>query len=62
MKIMKGFLAIISDKTIQVNSAAFAISMTDREMVLKLAVLGATLIWTLIKIYKEFKKNNEGGN
>ncbi len=49
--------------TITINLAAFAISMTNLEAILKLSSYAVAIIWTSIRIAKELKNwNNKQSN
>lgn len=54
---------ITNDKLILTNGAVFTISLTNIEMILKIILLTASIVWTGIKVYNELKskrKEDEG--
>ena len=55
---------ILNDKTLISNGAVLSISFTNVEMILKIILLTASIVWTGIRIYKEFKNKykDEGKN
>jgi len=55
---------ILNDKTLISNGAVLSISFTNVEMILKIILLTASIVWTGIRIYKEFKTKykDEGKN
>jgi len=50
---------IITDKVILCNAGAITVSFMDVETVLKLILLSASIVYTLIKLYKEYKDLND---
>jgi hypothetical protein len=46
---------ITNDKLILTNGAVFTISLTNIEMILKIILLTASIVWTGIKVYNELK-------
>lgn len=53
------FNIITNDKLILTNGAVFTLSLTSIEMVLKIVLLSASIIWTIIKVYKEVKSKKD---
>ena len=45
--------------TIGVNLGAIVISMSDLEIIFKLASYGVAIVWTAVKVVKEIKNWNE---
>lgn len=50
---------IINDKVILLNSGALTVSFLNVEMVLKLLLLSVSIIYTVIRIYREICKRND---
>jgi hypothetical protein len=50
---------ILTDKVILCNAGAITISFMDIEEILKLILLSASLLYTLVKLYKEYKDIND---
>ena len=48
-------LNALNDKLVLGNAGVLAISFTGIEMVMKIILLGMSIIWTVIKIYNEIK-------
>lgn len=49
----------ISDKVILCNAGALTISFTDLEQTLKIILLLASIVYTLTRIYGEYKEKGE---
>jgi hypothetical protein len=48
-------------RTLGLNGGVFAaVSLADIELILKIVLLGVTIIWTVIKCYKLLTDDNEG--
>lgn len=50
---------ITNDKLILTNGAVFTISLTNIEMILKIILLTASIVWTGIKVYNELKSKKQ---
>jgi len=50
---------LANDKLILTNGAVFTLSLTNIEMILKIILLTASIVWTGIKVYRELKKKND---
>jgi len=50
---------ITQDKLILTNGAVLGVSLTNIEMILKIILLSASIIWTIIKVYKELKNKKD---
>lgn len=50
---------ITNDKLILTNGAVFTISLTNIEMILKIILLTASIVWTGIKVYRELKNKKK---
>ena len=50
---------ITQDKLILTNGAVLGVSLTNIEMILKIILLSASIIWTIIKVYKEVKNKKD---
>lgn len=50
---------ITNDKLILTNGAVFTISLTNIEMILKIILLSASIVWTGIKVYRELKNKKK---
>jgi hypothetical protein len=50
---------ITQDKLILTNGAVLGVSLTNIEMILKIILLSASIIWTIIKVYKEVKNKRD---
>ena len=50
---------LISDKVILCNAGAITISFMDIEQTLKIILLSASIVYTLVKLYKEYKDIND---
>jgi hypothetical protein len=57
--VLKQFLSCINDKTIFLNVVSLSFTLANVEMVLKVLVLLATLVYTSQKVWKNYKG---GGN
>jgi hypothetical protein len=52
-------LQILNDKTLISNGAVLTITFTNVEMVLKIILLTASIVWTVIKISQDLKKKKD---
>jgi hypothetical protein len=52
---MKSFLSCINDRLIFLNVMSLSFSLANVEMILKVLVLTATLVYTLQKVWKNYK-------
>jgi len=50
---------ILTDKVILCNAGAITISFMDIEQTLKIILLSASIVYTLVKLYKEYKHIND---
>lgn len=50
---------ITNDKLILTNGAVFTITLTNIEMILKIILLTASIVWTGIKVYNELKSKKD---
>jgi len=50
---------LIQDKVILLNAGAITVSFMDIEAMLKIILLSASIIYTVIRIYHEIKKSDE---
>ncbi len=50
---------ITNDKLILTNGAVFTISLTNIEMILKIILLTASIVWTGIKVYNELRSKKQ---
>ena len=50
---------ITQDKLILTNGAVLGVSLTNIEMILKIVLLTASIVWTIIKVYKELKNKRD---
>lgn len=50
---------ITQDKLILTNGAVLGVSLTNIEMILKILLLTASIVWTFIKVYKELKNKRD---
>jgi len=48
----------ICPMTISINAVAVGVSLSDIELILKLASYSVAIIWTIIKVIKELKEWN----
>jgi len=56
---LKMIKSIINDKVILLNTGALTISFTEVEAILKIILLGASIIYTLYRIIGEYRKQNQ---
>jgi hypothetical protein len=52
---MKSFLSFINDRLIFLNVMTLSFSLSNVEMILKVLVLTATLVYTSQKVWKNYK-------
>lgn len=50
---------LITDKVILCNAGAITVSFMDVETTLKIILLSASIVYTLIKIYREYGQLND---